>query len=39
MAAAAPAISGLDRMLIVVAAAAGVFVLATVIWLLLIPTA
>jgi hypothetical protein len=39
MAAAAPAISGLDRMLIVVAAAAGVFALATVIWLMLIPTA
>jgi hypothetical protein len=36
---AAPAISGLDRMLIVAAAAAGVFALATVIWMMLIPTA
>jgi hypothetical protein len=36
---AAPAISGLDRMLIVAAAAAGVFALGTVIWMLLIPTA
>jgi len=38
MAAAAPAISGLDRMLIVVAAVAGVFVLGTVIYLWMIPT-
>jgi hypothetical protein len=38
MAAAAPAISGLDRMLIVAAAVAGVFAVATVIWMMLIPT-
>lgn len=36
--AAAPAISGLDQMLIVIAAAAGLFALVTVIWMLLIPT-
>jgi hypothetical protein len=36
---AAPAISGLDRMLIVAAAVAGLFALFTVIWLILIPTA
>jgi len=37
--AAAPALSGLDRMLVIVAALAGVFALATVVWLMLIPTA
>ncbi len=39
MAAAAPAMSGLDQMLVVIAAAAGLFALLTVIWMLLIPTA
>jgi hypothetical protein len=34
----APAMSGLDQMLVVVAAAAGLFALVTVIWMLLIPT-
>jgi hypothetical protein len=38
MAAAAPAMSGLDQMLVVIAAAAGLFALVTVIWMLLIPT-
>jgi hypothetical protein len=38
MAAAAPVISGLDRILIVGAAVAGVFALITVIWMWLIPT-
>ena len=37
--AAAPAMSGLDQMLVVIAAAAGLFALVTVIWMLLIPTA
>jgi hypothetical protein len=37
-AAMAPALSGLDQMLIVIAAAAGLFALVTVIWMLLIPT-
>ena len=36
--AAAPAMSGLDQMLVVIAAAAGLFALVTVIWMLLIPT-
>jgi len=36
--AAAPAMSGLDQMLVVVAGAAGLFALITVIWMLLIPT-
>jgi hypothetical protein len=36
--AAAPAISGLDQMLVVAAAIAGFFALLTVIWMLLIPT-
>ena len=31
--------SGLDQMLVVIAAAAGLFALVTVIWMLLIPTA
>ncbi|MGA9779527.1 MAG: hypothetical protein WBS33_14760, partial [Verrucomicrobiia bacterium] len=34
----APAISSLDQMLIVIAAAAGLFALVTVIWMMLIPT-
>ena len=38
MAAAAPAMSGLDQMLVVFAAIAGFFALLTVIWMLLIPT-
>jgi hypothetical protein len=36
--AAAPTISGLDQMLTIVAGAAGLFAIGTVIWLLLIPT-
>jgi len=35
---AAPAVSGLDQMLTIVAGAAGLFAIGTVIWLLLIPT-
>src|SRR5579862_1118879 len=35
----AQGMSGLDQMLVVIAAAAGLFALATVIWMLLIPTA
>ena len=38
MAAAAPTMSGLDQMLVVVAAIAGFFALLTVIWMWLIPT-
>jgi hypothetical protein len=36
--AAAPAISGLDQMLIIAAGATGLFAIGTVVWLLLIPT-